>query len=83
VNREPVITRAAVAAVLAALLGLLGVKLAPEIESALVDALFALAPAVVALVGAWLARKKVTPVSDPRDESGEALVPAWTEDDEL
>lgn len=26
---------------------------------------------------------KVTPLSDPRDASGEALVPAWTEDDEL
>lgn len=61
-NREPVITTASIAAVIVAIVALLksfGVPISDEQATALVGAVGVVAP----LVAAFVARRKVTPVS--------------------
>lgn len=62
---------AAVAAILGALVALGVLDLTAEQTGALVGAV----SAIVALVTAFLARHQVTPLSNPRDNTGRRLVP--------
>ena len=81
-TREPValstLLTAAVAAVLAALVGLGVITLTPEQTGLVVAAV----TAVVALGGAVWARARVTPTVDPRADDGTPLVPIPVPDDE-
>lgn len=72
-NREPLITAATVVAIFAAGLQVLvvfGLGLEPEQIKALMGLVTVTAPLVVA----WWARRKVTPIADPRTNTGERLV---------
>ncbi len=81
-TREPValstLLTAAVAAVLAALVGLDVLVLTPE-ETALV---MGAVTALVALAGGVWARARATPTVDPRADDGTPLVPIPVPDDE-
>lgn len=77
-TREPLFTKATYVAGATAALSLLavpGVHVAPAIADA-VPQLATLAAIATPFVTAWLARKHVTPVADPRDRDGAPLVPA-------
>jgi general stress protein CsbA len=74
-NREPLVTTSTVTAVVAALIALLasfGVNLTHDQTIAVLAVVSVTAPLVVALV----ARRKVTPVADPKAEDGTPLVKA-------
>ena len=77
-NREPVLTAGAIVgailSLVAALVAFGVVDWSEEQIGALEAALVAIVPMVLSLVGAWLARRQVTPVSDPRDNDGTPLV---------
>jgi hypothetical protein len=74
VNKEPVISAAiiagAIGAVLTALVSLGVIQMTPEQQAAILGAVVAVLP--IAL-GIW-ARGKVTPLENPRDDTGTALV---------
>jgi hypothetical protein len=73
-KREPLLTTAAITAVVSALLAVLvsfGLGIDPGQQQALLGFVTVVAPFVIALV----ARKRVTPVSDPKDENGSPLAP--------
>jgi hypothetical protein len=81
-DREPLLTRAgivSIVAVVVALLGTFGVHLTPQLQDGIVQLLTLLA-ILGPLVAAYLARKHVTPVADPRADDGTPLVPEATED---
>jgi len=64
-TREPLVTRATIVAAATAVIGLLvalGVPIDKDVKVAILGAVGAVAPLVVA----WLTRPKVTPVADPR-----------------
>jgi len=64
-TREPLVTRAAIVAVVTAAFSLLvafGVHIDPDVKKAVLALAAALAPVIVAA----LTRSKVTPVADPR-----------------
>jgi ABC-type nickel/cobalt efflux system permease component RcnA len=65
----------AVMATLAMLVALGVINLEPSQMGAIETALVALVGLVVPLLGAWLARSKVTPVANPHNDAGERLVP--------
>ena len=71
-NREPVVTAAVIVGVIMAFLVMcvtLGwISLDPEDLSAIQAFLAAAAPLILALIGAWWARSKVTPVENPHTE---------------
>jgi len=73
VQEEPVVTAGAVAGALGAILVMLVslgvIDLTGEQQAAIMGAVVAVLPIVMAL---W-ARAQVTPLADPRDEDGEAL----------
>lgn len=72
-QREPLITAAAITAIVATLLTLLqslGMPITAEQQESLNQMAAILAPIVVAL----LARRYLTPVVDARDDTGEELV---------
>lgn len=74
-TREPVLTAASIVAAATAVLAVLaafGLPLTAEQQAAVLGLIGVAAPYVVAL----LARRKVTPLADPRDASGKALLPA-------
>lgn len=75
IARRPLVTTGTLAALVAAVLALLtsfGVPLTDAQQAAVSGLAAVLAPLVVALVG----HRLVTPVSNPRDNSGRQLVPA-------
>lgn len=77
-RREPLLNRAAITAGVAlvvSFLALVGVGVSDETRSDLVEVLVVLLPLVSTLVTAWWARRKVTPVADPRDDEGNTLRP--------
>src|SRR5688572_24437503 len=66
-----------VVTVLTAVLGLLaafGLPISDDQQEAILTAVTALVP-IVALIAAMWARRKVTPLADPRDDLGRRLVP--------
>lgn len=74
-SRQPLITRAAIVAVMGlivAILGRYGVMVPPEIRDHSVEVIAIVGP----LVAAYWARRHVTPVADPRDANARPLVPA-------
>lgn len=78
-NREIVVTRTTVVAVVTAVVGLLalfGIHVSKDVSDQLVAVLVPLLPIVAALIGGVWARKDVTPVADPVDADGTPLVPA-------
>lgn len=73
--RQPLVTRAAIVAVvglIVAILGRYGIVIPPEIRDHSVEMIAVVGP----LVAAYWARRHVTPASDPRDDAGRPLVPA-------
>lgn len=71
-NREPLITVATVTGLASAIITLLvafGVGLTADQTKALLGLVSVLAPLIVA----FIARRKVTPLSDPRNAAGERL----------
>jgi F0F1-type ATP synthase assembly protein I len=73
--REPLLGRASIAAFIALAIAF-GVKLTPGQADALVNVLVFVLPAAVAAYTAWSARKKVTPLKDPKAKDGTPLVKA-------
>ena len=74
-NREPVLTAATISSAVVALLALLvafGIDLTKEQQAAILGVVAVAAPLIVAAVS----RRKVTPLSDPKDEQGRELTPA-------
>lgn len=64
-NREPVLTRTAIAAVVTlavTILGVFDVNVSDDTSAKVVDALYVLAPVLVWAWAAWSARNRVTPV---------------------
>lgn len=81
-NPEPVWTVAgATAAVTAVTAGLVafGVDVTPEQTAAIVS----IVAIAVASIGAFLARRKVTPLSNPKTDTGAPLIPATPVEDSL
>lgn len=73
-NREPVLNAAVVVAIVTAgiaMLAAFGLPITPEQTQAVIAFVSVVAPLAVA----FLARKKVTPLSDPRNSAGERLTP--------
>ena len=73
-NREPVLTPAAISSGVAAVVALLvafGLELSADQTAAIMGVVAVVAPLVVAAVG----RSRVTPINDPRDDDGTPLVP--------
>lgn len=73
-ERQPVVNRAfivAAVALVAAALGKAGVVIPKDVAGNLVEVAAVLAPLAVA----YWARRHVTPVKDPKDAHGTALVP--------
>lgn len=77
---QPLLSRAAIASsvgvVLYLGLRLVGVEVGTETVETAADAVAGLIVAAGPIVAAFMARSKVTPVSDPRGEFGETLEPA-------
>lgn len=73
-NREPLFNTAAIVAVVSAALALL-VSFGLGIDPAQVQAILTFVGVIAPFVVAYLARKKVTPLSDPRDADGNPLTP--------
>lgn len=73
-SREPVVTAAAVAAVLGVLLSLVGLEVSNEAIQQWSGALVAVISGVVYIVAAIQARSKVTPLVDPKNEDGVPLI---------
>ena len=77
IQNEPVLTAGAIVgaimATLAALVALGVIDITPEQMSAVEKALGAILALVLPVVGAWIARRYVTPVANPRDNDGNAL----------
>jgi hydrogenase/urease accessory protein HupE len=70
---EPLLDAAALVAMATAIIGLLiafGVPLTEDQKMTIIGAVAVFAPFVVG----WLARQDVTPLEDPRDYDGQALV---------
>jgi hypothetical protein len=66
--------------VVTALLGLVtafGLRLNADQQKAILAAVSTMVP-LIALAAAWWARRKVTPLADPRDNAGNKLVPETT-----
>lgn len=77
-NRNPLVNRAVVVAVVAlgvVLLRHAGVVVPADVHEAVIEAVAVAAPIVAAL---W-ARRKVTPTADPRAEDGTPLAPVTPE----
>jgi hypothetical protein len=78
-QNEPVITAAAAVgalmSILAALVALGVIDLSPEQMGAIEKTIVAVVPIALSLIGAWIARKQVTPLSNPRDDQGRKLRP--------
>jgi hypothetical protein len=78
-QNEPVITAAAAVgalmSILAALVALGVIDLSPDQMGAIEKAIVAVVPIALSLIGAWIARKQVTPLSNPRDDQGRKLRP--------
>lgn len=73
-NREPLLTTAGIAAIVSAIVALLvafGLDLSEGQTAAILGVVSVLAPLIVGL----LARRKVTPTSDPKTDDGAPLVP--------
>lgn len=73
-TREPLVTVASISATVAAVIALVvafGVDLTQDQTSAILGVVGVLAPLLVALA----THGKVTPVADPKDDTGRALVP--------
>lgn len=77
IQNEPVLTAGAIVgaimATLAALVALGVIAISPEQMSAIEKALGAILALLLPIVGAWVARRYVTPVSNPRDNDGNPL----------
>lgn len=71
--REPLLGRASLTAMFA-LAAAFGVRISADKVNALVTVALFVLPAGAALVTAWLARKKVTPVAAPKSPAGAPLV---------
>lgn len=66
VKDNPVLSRAALAALVAAVVSVLnavGVEISPEVSAAVVDLAVGAAPIIAIVWAAWSARKRVTPVT--------------------
>lgn len=77
-DREPLLTRAAIVSAVAAVVAVLatfGYHVDPQVQDALVQVLTLLA-IVGPIAAAYLARKHVTPVADPKAADDTPLVPA-------
>lgn len=73
-KRDPLALKGLVVAVVTAVLNIVvwfGVDLSVDQQASIT----AVSGSLAALVVAWLARKDVTPVSDPRDNEGNDLTP--------
>lgn len=79
--REP-LTKESITAAAAALIVPGLIAWGAPLTDAQSDWLRALVPVLVAAWIAWRVRPKVTPVADPRDGQGRALVPADKEENE-
>jgi uncharacterized membrane protein (Fun14 family) len=79
IKNEPVLTAGAVVgaimATLAALVALGVININPEQMGAIGAALTAVVGLALPVVGAFVARQYVTPVSNPKDNEGNALTP--------
>jgi len=77
-SKEPVLTAGvvvgAILSVVTALIAFGVVDWSEQQVSALEAALVSIVPIVLSVAGAYLARGKVTPVSDPHDNDGRPLV---------
>lgn len=76
-DREPLLTRAAIVSAVAAvvaILGTFGFHVAPQLQDGIVQ-LITLAAILGPIVAAYLARAHVTPVASPQDAEGNPLVP--------
>lgn len=73
-NREPLFNTAAIVAVVSAALALL-VSFGLGIDPGQVQAILTFVTVAAPFVVAYLARKKVTPVADPKNNDGNALTP--------
>lgn len=77
IQNEPVLTAGAIVgaimATLAALVALGVIDISSDQMSAIGAALTAVFGLVLPIVGAWVARRYVTPVSNPRDNDGNPL----------
>lgn len=76
-NRNPVTWAGAIAGILAALVsvGILNADQEANVN-ATVQALVGAAAFIIPLISSFLARSRVTPVADPRNDAGQRLVPA-------
>jgi hypothetical protein len=73
-NREPLLTTAAITSVVSAALALL-VSFGLGIDPTQTEAIMGFVGVVAPFVVAYLARKHVTPVADPKDHNGSPLAP--------
>jgi len=72
-NREPLLKRSAAVAVVSALIAVL-VAFGLPITAEQTNAILGLVAVVAPIVLAYWARRNVTPLADPQNEDGEALV---------
>lgn len=76
---NPVVSRAAVAAVVAtavAMLRVVGVEVPGDIAQIVIDVVVAAVPVVAVVWAAVSARRKVTPITSPKNNQGVPLVPS-------
>lgn len=73
-NREPLITTAVITSVVSAALVLLA-SFGLALDAGQTQAIIGFITVVAPLVLAYVARKHVTPVSDPKDSNGSPLAP--------
>lgn len=73
-NKEPLITTAAITAVVSALLVLLA-SFGLALDAGQVQAILGFIAVVAPIALAFVARKHVTPVADPKDNNGSPLAP--------
>jgi hypothetical protein len=78
--REPLFQKATVVTIVGSVVALLaafGVHVRPELADAAIQ-LGTIALLLLPIVTAWVARRHVTPIADPRAADGTPLVPAST-----